>query len=270
MSFTEHGLPQGNQLILNEGTLLLGPMGDMLDLEETTHSVGMLKGLTIQNTRNFTALQAGVRQRKVANILTEDSWMITADSFEYSARQLSYLMGGDGSKYSTQKVLATTTTAAVLTGASTMPVASAADLAVGTFIIVEQANDKSGMIYRIESITANSVTLDRPTVLAYASGAKVHVVESIQADDVSCNGATYLSAKIMTHAADCTPFLILAAKVQITSGINLKLGADGYASTPIEITVLTPSRQDASYDMYVDFLKGKEVGMFSPTYERIT
>ena len=71
-------------------------------------------------------------------------------------------------------------------------------------------------------------------------------------DQDSCSGANYYSAKIVSADVNCNPIVIVAPKIQITSGLNLTFGVSDYASMGFQATPMALTRKDAGYDLYVE------------------
>ena len=243
---------QTDAFILNEATLMIGPLGSVKDLTEEEHSIGLFKSLQIQNARTFTELMQGVRQDVVASVLTSDNWTFSGEGCEFSPRQLAYYLGQDGFEFSTDKVATTTITAPVAKAAATITVALATNLAVGDYITLGQMGDNNGLVFQIEAIAAMQITLDRPTVTSFAQGATVYKLNALRSNTDSCTGANYFSAKIVSQNVGCDPIVIWLPKIQITSGLTLNFGADNFMASPMEFKTLASVRGDASYADYAD------------------
>lgn len=243
---------QTDAFILNEATLMIGPLGSVKDLTEKGHSIGLFKSLQIKNERSFTELMQGVRQDVVASVLTSDNWTFTGEGCEFSPRQLAYYLGQDGFDFSTDKVATTTITAPVAKAAATITVALATNLAVGDYITLGQVGDNNGLVFQIEAIAAMQITLDRPTVTSFAQGATVYKLNALRSNTNSCTGANYFSAKIVSQNVGCDPIIIWLPKIQITSGLTLNFGADNFMTSPMEFKTLASVRGDASYEDYAD------------------
>ncbi len=253
MAYQTQASAQSDAFILNEATLMLGPLGSVKDLTEEKHSIGLFKNLQVQNERSFTELMQGVRQDVVSSALTSDNWMFTGEACEFSPRQLSYHLGQDGSNYTTEKVPSTTLASPVAAAATTITVGSATNLAVGDYITIQQIGDNSGLVFQIEAITGVSITLDRPTVVAFVQGATVFKLHALRSNTNSCTGASYYSAKIVSQTVGCDPIIILLPKIQITSGLNMNFGADNFMVSSMEFKSMASIRSDASYADYVEF-----------------
>lgn len=252
MTYQAQASAKTDAFILNEATIMLGPLGLALDLTEEEHSIGLFKDLQVQNSRSYTDLKQGVRQDIIQSVLTADDWSFTSQGAEFSPRQLAYYLGQDGSKFTTEKTSTTTLSAPVAEAASQITVASGTGFAVGNYINISQAGDNNGLIFKIEAITANSITLDRPTVAAFVQGAVVYKLNALRSASESCTGSNYYSCKIVSQTVGCEPIIIVLPKIQITSGLNLNFGASDFMMTPLEFKTLASLPTDASYELYAE------------------
>ena len=84
----QHGTAQSDGFILQEATLMLGAVGNGLDLTVEENSIGLFKNLQVQNTRTFTDLTQGTKQGVVASAETENRTMITGEGYEFTPKQL--------------------------------------------------------------------------------------------------------------------------------------------------------------------------------------
>ena len=116
------------------------------------------------------------------------------------------------------------------------------------------------MAYNVKSITTNEITLDRKLVTAVAVGDKVVKSTLILTNDQdSCSGANYYSAKIVSADIHCNPIVIIAHKIQVTSGLNLAFGVSDYSNMGFQATPMALTRKDAGYDQYVEHGKSKVI-----------
>lgn len=245
------GAAKSDGFLLNEATLMLGELGSYKDLTVAKHSIGLFKDMAVVNNRTFTPLKQGIRQKIVANTLTSDSWTITGKGFEYGTSQLLYALGQEGFNLTpapTSKFTSTTTSAQ---GTSTVTLDSATGIAAGDYLIYEnQVGQTDGLVYKITDVSATApfvVTLDRPLVGDIAVGDQFAKSMLISTQNASCNGATYLSGKIVSKLNNCEPIVIWLPKVQVTSGLSLNFGASDYSSIPYTLETLALTSSDAGY-----------------------
>lgn len=253
-----YGAPETDGFILNEATLMLGPLGSHKDLTVEEHSVGLFKQMAVTNTRSFADLPVGVRQDSVAQTLNSDMWEISGNGFEYNPRTLMYALGQEGYTQNLAATVSTTVTTAAAIGTDTLTVAVATGLAVGNWIILKpQVGDDNGLVYQITAIASLVITLDRDLVAPVAVGDVLVKSQLIETNPTNCSGATYLSAKIVSGKSNCDPIVILIPKVQVTSGLQLNFGTSDYSSIPYTMRALALTRRDPGYAEYIQHNRSK-------------
>lgn len=271
MSLQNHGTANTDGFLLNEATVMLGPVGSFLDLTVEEHSIGLFKNLQITNTRNFARLAQGVRQTIVGTALTEDSFAMSGAGYEFTPRQLAYQMGGLGHEFSVNQAPRTTVGTAAAALSPTVAVASASGINVGDFVTFGGADARHGLIYKVESKATNTLTLDRPLVKAVAAGATVYTMESITPSLTdNCGGAKYMSAKVVSSQPNCDPIIILIPKIQVVSGLNIQFGVGDYSSQNFEFVVMDLLPSDEGYNWAVANGNGRPIIPYMTKFERVT
>ena len=254
------GTAMGKGFVLNEATLMLGPLGQGADLLEEKHSIGLFKNLAIANDKTFQPLTQGVTQSIVDQVKTGDNWTISGNGYEYNPRTIMYALGQAGYTADvTQERTRTVITTAAAVGESEITVADATGLKVGDWVILySKIGDNDGLAYKIETLATNTVTLDRKLVVAVAENDELVLSTLINTNDPeSCTGATYFSAKIVSATTGCDPIVMIAPKVQVTSGLNLSFGVADYSNMAFQVTVMDMIRSDAGYEDYRQHGKSK-------------
>ena len=262
MTAQNFGSALGDGFVLNEATLMIGPLGSALDLTEEEHSFGLFKNMALTNDKTYQPLTQGVRQDIVHQTLTADNWTLAGNGYEYNPRTIMYALGQAGyTADPTAPRVKVTLTAPSAVAESTITVNATTGLAADDWIILSPINGNTdGLAYKIKSIATNVITLDRPLVSAVAVGDKAVKSTLIMTNDIeSCSGANYYSAKIVSADVNCNPIVIIAPKVQITSGLNLTFGVSDYSNMNFQATPMALTRKDAGYDWYVAQGKSKVV-----------
>ena len=262
MTAQNFGSALGDGFVLNEATLMIGPLGSALDLTEEKHSFGLFKNMALTNDKTYQPLTQGVRQDIVHQTLTADNWTLAGNGYEYNPRTIMYALGQAGyTADPTAPRVKVTLTAPTAVAESTITVNATTGLAADDWIILSPINGNTdGLAYKIKSIAANVITLDRPLVSAVAVGDKAVKSTLIMTNDIeSCSGANYYSAKIVSADVNCNPIVIIAPKVQITSGLNLTFGVSDYSNMNFQATPMALTRKDAGYNWYVAQGKSKVV-----------
>ena len=248
MSVQNFGTALGNGSVLNEATLMIGALGQALDLTEEKHSLGLFKNLAVSNEKTYAPLNQGVRQDTVHQTLTGDNWTISGNGYEYNPRTILYALGQAG--YSADPTAARvklSVTAPAAEGASEITVDKATGVAAGDWIVLQSTvGAADGLAYQVETVAANKITLDRPLVAPVVIGDKLVKSVLIQTNDTeSCSGANYYSADV-----NCNPIVLIIPKLQITSGLNLTFGVSDYSNMAFQGTPMASTRRDASYALY--------------------
>lgn len=250
----------GDGFVLNEATLMIGALGSAMDLTEAEHSVGLFKNLAVTNNKTFQPLTQGVTQDVIHNQKTADDWQISGNGYEYNPRTIMYALGQAGfSADPTAPRPRFEVTVAAAVGTADITVDDATGLAEGDWIILyNKIGDNNGLAYKIDSLATNVLTLDRDLVAPVAIGDELVKSTLINTNNPdSCSGAEYFSAKIVSSDVNCNPIIMIAPKVQVTSGLNLAFGATDYANIAYQLTAMALTKKDAGYDLYVEHGKSK-------------
>lgn len=260
MTAQNFGAALGDGFVLNEATLMIGPLGSAMDLTEEEHSLGLFKNLAVTNAKTFQPLTQGPRQEIVHQQLTNDDWQLAGNGYEYNPRTIMYALGQAGyTADPTAPRIKATITAPTSVSEETITVDEATGLVQGDWIVISPINGNSdGLAYKIKTVAEKVLTLDRPLVAAVAIGDKVVKSTLINTNDAdSCSGANYFSAKVVSADVHCNPIILVAPKIQITSGLNLTFGVADYANMQFQATAMALTRKDAGYDLYVEHEKSK-------------
>ena len=239
MSVQNFGTALGNGFVLNEATLMIGALGQAMDLTEEEHSLGLFKNLAVSNEKTYAPLNQGVRQDTVHQTLTGDNWTISGNGYEYNPRTILYALGQAGySADPTAPRVKLTVTAPAAEGTSKITVEASTGIAEGDWVVLQSnVGAADGLAYQVESVATNVITLDRPLVAPVVIGDKLVKSVLIQTNDSeSCSGASYYSAKIVSADVNCNPIVLVIPKLQITSGLNLTFGVSDYSNMAFQGT----------------------------------
>lgn len=253
MSVQNFGTALGNGFVLNEATLMIGALGQAMNLTEEEHSLGLFKNLAVSNEKTYQPLTQGVRQDVVHQTLTGDNWTVSGNGYEYNPRTILYALGQAGySAAPTAPRVKLTVTAPAAEKTSEITVEAATGVEEGDWIVLQSSvGAANGLAYQVKSVALNVITLDRPLVAPVVIGDKLVKSVLIQTNDPnSCSGANYYSAKIVSADVNCNPIVLIIPKIQITSGLNLNFGVSDYSNMAFQGTPMASTRQDASYDLY--------------------
>ena len=255
MSVQNFGTALGDGFVLNEATLMIGALGQALDLTEEKHSIGLFKNLAVANEKTFQPLGQGLKQDIVHQTLTGDNWTISGNGYEYNPRTIMYALGQAG--YSADPAAERTVlkvTAPAAKDELTVTVEDAATVKAGDWYVVSSGVGASdGLAYQVESVDVATkvITLDRQLIAPIAVNDTMVKSTLIQTNDPNtCSGAQYFSGKIVSADVNCNPIVLIIPKLQITSGLNLAFGVSDYSNMAFQATPLASTRKDASYELY--------------------
>lgn len=259
------GTARTSNFLVTAGTLMIGAQASVWDLNPASHSVGLVKNIAVMSDPTFLNLTQGVKNQLIYSLMTKNDAKITAEVYEYTAKNLTYGLSLDGTATAAQTF--TTTTSAIIDGSPTpttsVTVTSATGIAGdGTAYIMIDASggtaDDDVIVRRVASKTGSVLTVSQAISRDVASGAAVTVVNAI--DIGSTTEGPFLSAKIAGKLPNGTPVAFLFPKIRITKGFNVSFNTEQFQNMPFEIEVLDLLSTDT---FYADF-KGKKASMFIP------
>lgn len=253
MSQANFGNAIGDGFVLNEATLMIGPLGSALDLTEDEHSVGLFKNLAVANDKTFQPLTQGTTQEIVHQVQTANNWTISGNGYEYNPRTIMYALGQAGytaDPTAPRKRFVVSEPAAV--GEESVTVNTPTDLLAGDWVVLySKLGNNDGLAYRVKEVAAGVITFDRKLVVAVAANDELVKSTLINTNDPEvCSGVSYFAAKIVSADVHCNPIILVAPKVQITSGLNLAFGSADYANIAYQLTPMALTRRDSGYDLY--------------------
>lgn len=253
MSQANFGSAIGNGFVLNEATLMIGPLGSALDLTEDEHSVGLFKNLAVANDKTFQPLTQGTTQEIVHQVATANNWTISGNGYEYNPRTIMYALGQAGfSADPTAPRPRYVVSVPSAVGEDSITVTEPTGLLAGDWVVLySKLGNNDGLAYKVKTVAAGVITFDRDLVVAVAVGDELIKSTLINTNDPDvCSGVSYYSAKIVSADVNCNPIVLVAPKVQITSGLNLAFGTADYSNMAYQLTPMALTRQDAGFDLY--------------------
>lgn len=240
------GEAKSNAFMLGTATVMIGPQADLLDLNPEDHSIGLVKNFTIMMEPGYTELTQGVKNSIVFSVMTSNPVKANMEVYEYTAKNIAYATGLDGSALVAQSV-ATTTSAAALANATSIVVVSTTGLTVGSYIQIQEGNTDKVNFRKIASVdtATKTLTLSSPLKAPLASGAYVTKVNTI--DIGSKEDQPFLAAKIIGTLANGDEVGILIPKLRVTNGFNMGFVTDNFGNMPFEFTLYDLIADDPNY-----------------------
>lgn len=251
------GEAKTNSFMLGSATVMIGPQADLFTLAPSTHSIGLVKNFTSSSEPQYTDLTQGVKNTIVASVMTSNRVRAQMEVYEYTAKNIAYALGLNGSSL-TPIAASTTTSAAVTANATTVTVSTAAGLAANDWVMIQEGTDDKVFYRRIVSIATNTLTLNAAIPVALASGCTVQKVNVI--DVGSTADQPYLSAQVIGNLADGTEIGLYIPKLRITAGFSLGFTTDNFGNLPLEFTMYDLTSDDPNYALFA----GKQAMLFTP------
>lgn len=243
------------RFMLGTATIMLGPQADLQKLG-TAESLGLAKQVTLKSTPKFTDLMQGVKNSLVASVMTGNDLEVTAEIFEYTAANLAYALGLDGSTY-TQVAVSTTLTAQTALLAATLTVTSATGITAGKWLAVHVGSGDQIFIRKVVSVASLVVTVSSDFPVVIPNGSTIRVVNMVPAG--SKLDQPYLSAKITGQVADGSWVTVLLGKVRITSGVSMAFKTDNFDNIPFKLSVFDLLATDPNLALFTDATTGDVV-----------
>lgn len=243
------GLAKTSELMLGTATVMLGTQANLFDLTPVANSIGLVKNFSISSEPGYTELTQGVKNTLVHSVMTSNPVRAAMEVFEYTAQNLDYALGLDGSGRAINTVTGTVKTAT--TGADDQVIlqtGEGSNYTVGDYVRIRADTDDHVLIRKVTVITTDTLTVDKVITEVIAVDSPVDVVNVI--DIGSKADQPFLSAKIVGKLANGQPIAILIPKIRITRGFTMQFGTDDYGNLPMEFTVFDLESTDA---LFADF-----------------
>lgn len=243
-------LSKTTNFMLGVATVMLGPTEDLWDLTPAEHSIGLVKNYQMTSEPAYTELTQGIKNTIVFSTMTSNPVRASMEVYEYTAKNLLYGLGLDGSAAAPNTVMGTT--ASEVDGSSTpedevpLGTGEGSTFAQGDTVMIDVGADDNCIIRKVASIATDTLTLDKPVALVIPAGTKVYKVHAI--DVGSKEEQPFLGAKIAGRLADGTPIVVLIPKVRITRGFTMAFGTENYGNLPFEFQVYDLVTTDDHYD----------------------
>lgn len=239
------GLALTDNFMLSTASVMIGPVEDLHDLNPTDHSIGLVKNFTTSSEPAYTELTQGVKGTIVFSTLTSNPVRASMEVFEYTAKNLNFALGLDGSSV-TPATISTTTTGAVAASPASkvLPVTSATGITAGKTLLIDKNGDDDFVIRKVVSVASLNVTVDE-FLPALASGVTVYVVNVV--DVGSKTDQPFLAAKVAGKLANGKHVVILFPKIRITKGFNMAFTSDNYGNLPFEFAIYDLVATDPAY-----------------------
>jgi hypothetical protein len=235
---------------------MLGKQADLMNLT-TDHSIGLVKNVTMKTTPGFTDLTQGVKNTLVYSVMTSNQTMVDGEVYEYTARNLSYALGLDGSEVVAAPAATTVATglaapvAPALTAAEVV-MADVANLTAGEYATIQVGTADQIFVRKIVSIDAGTktVTFASGFPVAIPVGATVRQMNVIAVG--SLDDQPYMACKIVGTLANGDEVVLLLPKVRVTSGLSMGFKTENFDNIPLQLQIYDLVATDPNYAMFQD------------------
>lgn len=252
------GTAKTTKFLLGTATVMIGPMANLFNFTPALNGIGLVKNFQVTAEPQSIDLTQGVHNNLVYSIVTGADPRASMEVFEYTAANLAYGLGLDGSTYGSFAVSTTTSglTDGSPTPTSTVNVVSATGLAVNDYIAIsDDANGDDIVITRkITAIVSLALTVSPAVGVDIPTGATVKKVNNIPVGKPT--DGLFLAAKVVGLLADGTQCIMLFPKIRITRGFTLGFQVNDYGNLPFEFKTLDLVSTDANFSEFVANSKG--------------
>lgn len=250
------------KFVIGNATVMLAPYNaDVFALTPTAHSIGMVKAVTITQEADQIMLRNGVAQNTVDTQKSNVSMTTTFEGYEFSAQNLIYALGLQGTSV---KRLRGSLTLAVASGGTSLSINSnpvpgdptslidaTSDLPIGATLLLQKAGEPDN-VYPCKLTAATTGTgpyvatiAALPAGISFAVGDIVWVVNEINAG--STEQDQYFCVKIVgKFSANDEPIVVVMPKVKVAKGFNLSFSETDYSNLPFELTPLVMTKSETT------------------------
>lgn len=242
------GFAKTDNFLLSTATVMIGLPAELNDLNPDDHAIGLVKNFTFTSDPAYTELTQGAKGSIVFSTLTSNPVKATMEAYEYTAPNLLYSLGLDGSQASAPATPTTLTASVSASPAvNSIHVTSATGMSIGKYVLIEVDAIDDFIVRKITGVASLVITLDHD-LPAIPNGAKVTVVNAI--DVGSKDEQPFFSAKIAGKLANGEDVVVLLPKIRITKGFNLAFVTNDYGNLPFEFTIYDLVTTDPFYADY--------------------
>lgn len=244
------GEAQTTEFMLGSATLMLGPQAAMFDLMPDVHGLGLVKNIKVKSDVAFKDLTQGVQNKLVFSVKTGTTTTVSAEVYEYTARNKAYALGLDGGVNSVAPSAMTATATATVSAALTVSVVSATGIAAGAWVILADPifTDRT-YLRKVLSVATNVLTLTQ-ALPAVVLPVGTTVTLFAGSDIGSSLAAPFFSAKVIGTTAENKTAGMVFPKVRITSGFEYGFMTDDFSNIPLELTVFDLVPTDPHYQLF--------------------
>ena len=243
------GEAKTTNFMLGTATVMFGKPADVFDLTPEEHGVGLTKNVSVTAEPSFTDLTQGVKNSNVYSVMTGNVVRAATEVYEYTAANLMYAQGLDGSSHVAPTGNSTLASpVAAEDGTVEVEAGAGADFNADDYIIIQHGDKDKVYVRKIVSIAGDVITLDKDLPNAIPAGEVVRAGSLIRIGDKS--DQPFLGCKIVGTTAEGEAITLIFPKVRVTAGFNLQFSSDDFQNMPFEMTMYDLVTSDAQYDTF--------------------
>lgn len=252
------GLAKTDRFQFSTASILVGPQADQLKLNSVDHSIGLVKNVIVDANPTSIELTQGLQNDVVFSANNSMQLKISAEVYEYTARNLAYGLSLDATSPSlfTTSPVPVALTAPVAAAATTLTVSSdvSAQFPAGSWAFLQEGTDDVVHLFKVTSSafasTITTITFTGypvPTGMTFTTAAgRIGKVNKIDADPNASNAS--VAVRIIGNlVTDKRPIMLHFPKVKILKGFSMRFTSDGFGNLPFEFTPYTPVPTDPGY-----------------------
>lgn len=244
------------QFAFSTATVCIAPQASIKAINPIIHSVGLVKNVKVDASPSNVDLTQGIRQDVVASVTNKMAVTVGFEVYEYTAKNLSYGLGLDGSGL---VVAADPVPLAAAAGAAASSVVATGDVSaaftVGKWAYIQESLDDQVYIFKVGSSTFSTNTTIAmaagyaiPASLNFTTAARVGLITKIDANPAAAQGKYFAVQIIGTSIRDQRPMVITFPKSRISKGFGIAFSDSAFGNLPFEITPMVPLPSDPGYD----------------------
>ena len=250
------GLALTDEFFLSTATVMIGPQTDLMELNVAEHSLGLVKNFSMQSDPTLVELTQGIRNQRVATMVTGTGLKTSWEMYEYTAKNLAYAAGLDatGTNFAPMTAGDPLSIAADETDISvTVTGSKSASYPVGSWIYIQRASDDFVHIAKVTAVVGTTDTeitfTGNPLPFDCAAGtAKVGRLNKLNVG--ADNEIQYHSMKVVGLIPKGNkPLILMFPKVQIVKGLAINFATDNFSNMPFEANPYQPTATDVGYSL---------------------
>lgn len=258
-----------NAFMLSSATVMLAPAftTDVYSLIPATHSIGMVKEVSVSVDSSEITLQNGVANATVDTKKSNVAPMISMTVFEFTAQNAAYAGGLAGATGGIKRGVLTTALAAEavsmsiasdpVPGEASSAITGIADIPSGSTLLLQRPNGEVDYVFPTKSTGVATGTGQGPFTVPIADaykiplgvtfpvGTKVYVLPAVPIGDI--NSDDLFCAKITGTLSNYDrPVTVVFPKLKIINGFNISFTESEYGGMPWQLKPLLMSSTEAS------------------------